>query len=184
MGEAKTKDEVNEQDGPVSKHDGPASEQSGPASSGPASSGPASSGPASEQDGPVSEGSMGFTESEAASERRGDYRHLACFPAHLHTEQGVVRTALIRDLSVSGALLLTRAAYAAGDPIKLSLYLAEGEEPTLVEGKVVRSSRRTGELAHPWTRSVAVRFDETVDALEPLVKQLAEKQAALFAKKS
>ncbi len=136
-----------------------------------------------EQEGPVSEGSMGFSESEAASERRGDYRHLACFPAHLHTDQGVVRTALIRDLSVSGALLLTRAAYAVGDTIKLSLYLAEGEEPTLVEGKVVRSARRTGELAHPWTRSVGVRFDQTVTALEPMVKVLAEKQAALFTKK-
>ncbi|MFO0763071.1 MAG: PilZ domain-containing protein [Byssovorax sp.] len=147
------------------------SKQSGPPSSAPPSSRPPDSG-------------LGVGEAEAVSERRGDYRHLACFPAHLHTEAGVTRTALIRDLSVSGALLLTRAAYAVDDTIKLSLYLTEGAEPTLVEGKVVRSSRRTGELAHPWTRSVAVRFDRTVKELEPIAKELAEKQAALFAKKA
>ena len=137
--------------------------------------------------GPESSGapdSMSFSEAEAASERRLDYRHLASFPAQLHTKEGVTRTALIRDLSISGALLLTRARFEVGDPIKLSLHLVEETEPTLVDCTVVRFARRTGELAHPWTKSVAVRFDRTVTELEPTVKALAEKQAALFVKKT
>src|SRR4051812_30203828 len=90
------------------------------------------------------------------SERRRDLRHLACFPAHLHTAEGVARSALIRDLSVSGALLLTRARFKVGDRIKLTLYLSDGIELYPIEGSVVREERRTAELAHPWTKSIAV----------------------------
>jgi hypothetical protein len=115
-------------------------------------------------------------ESDDADERRRDFRHLACFPAHLHAGPGVARSALIRDLSVSGALLLTRARFTAGDPIELSLYVDDRPEAYKVAGHVVRSARRTGELAHPWTMSLAVRFDRPLTEIEPL----AVRQAALF----
>jgi hypothetical protein len=118
------------------------------------------------------------------SERRGDVRHLACFPAHVETAEGVARSALIRDLSVSGALLLTRARLRIGDPIKLSLYLKEDAEPFACSGHVVREEKRPTELSHPWTKSVAVRFDEPLAELEPEAKALAERQAALAAKRS
>ena len=84
------------------------------------------------------------SESDDAEERRRDFRHLACFPAHLHAGPGVARSALIRDLSVSGALLLTRARFTAGDPIELSLYVDDRPEAYKVAGHVVRSARRTG----------------------------------------
>jgi hypothetical protein len=113
------------------------------------------------------------------SDRRIDTRHLACFPAHLVTEQGVARSALIRDLSVSGALLLTRARLKLGDPVRLSLYLEEGRDPRIVTGRVVREERRSIEMAHPWTKSVAVHFDEPIADLEPKAKELATRQAEL-----
>ena len=119
-------------------------------------------------------------ESDDTDERRREFRHLACFPAHLHAGPGVARSALIRDLSVSGALLLTRARFAAGAPIELSLYLDDSPEAYKVSAKVVRSARRTGELAHPWTMSLAVRFDHPLTEIEPQVKALAVRQAALF----
>jgi hypothetical protein len=121
-------------------------------------------------------------ESEEGSEedRRIDIRHLACFPAHVETSEGVPRSALIRDLSVSGALLLTRARLRVGDPVKLALYLGEDPEPYSAQGRVVREERRVGELAHPWTKSVAVQFDAPLTELEPQIKALAERQAALF----
>lgn len=115
-----------------------------------------------------------------ADERRRDFRHLACFPAHLHAGPGVARSALIRDLSVSGALLLTRARFVAGDSIELSLYLDDRPEAYKVAGSVVRSARRTGELAHPWTMSLGVRFDRPLTEIEPQIKALAVRQAALF----
>ena len=123
-------------------------------------------------------------EAEEASERRGDVRHLACFPAHVETVEGVARSALIRDLSVSGALLLTRARLRIGDPVKLSLYLKEDAEPFPAAGHVVREEKRPTELSHPWTKAVAVRFDEPLAELEAEAKALAERQAALAAKRA
>ncbi len=119
-------------------------------------------------------------ESDDAEERRRDFRHLACFPAHLHAGPGVARSALIRDLSVSGALLLTRARFDAGAPIELSLYIDESPEAYKIGGRVVRSARRSGALAHPWTMSLAVRFDRPLTEIEPQIRALAVRQAALF----
>ena len=117
------------------------------------------------------------------SERRGDARHFACFPAHLETGEGVQRTALIRDLSVSGALLLTRAKLAIGDSVRLSLYLKEGMEPVFTKGRVVREERRSMDLAHPWTKAVAVQFEVPMPELEAEAMALADRQAALVSKK-
>lgn len=125
----------------------------------------------------------GLGDDGPASERRGDTRHLACFPAHLDTGSGKQRTALIRDLSVSGALLLTRARVEIGAAVRLSLYLREGEEPQVASGRVVRHERRGIEMAHPWTQAVAVQFDEPIAALEPDAKALAARQAAIAGRK-
>jgi hypothetical protein len=121
-------------------------------------------------------------EADAGSDRRGDTRHLACFPAHVEVgENGVARTALIRDLSVSGALLLTRARVKVGDVVKLSLYLKEGLDPVLVSSRVVREEQRSSELVHPWTKAVAVQFETSMPAIEAEAKALADRQAALNA---
>jgi hypothetical protein len=126
---------------------------------------------------------LDLDEAEAASDRRGDVRHLACFPAHVETAEGVARSALIRDLSISGALLLTRARLKIGDPVKLSLYLKEGTEPFSAAGQVVREEKRPSEMVHPWTKAVAVRFDEPIAELEADARALAERQAALAVKR-
>lgn len=119
-------------------------------------------------------------EDQSDSERRGDPRHLACFPAYLETPQGVPRSALIRDLSISGALLLTRARLSVGDVVKLALHLREGVPPHETSARVVREERRPNELVHPWTKAVAVQFETPIAALEGEAKALAERQAALF----
>lgn len=116
------------------------------------------------------------------SERRGDTRHLACFPAHLETDQGVPRSALIRDLSVSGALLLTRAKLNIGNTVKLSLYLREGVPPFAATARVVREEQRPSEMVHPWTKAVAVQFEAPLKELEGEAKALADRQAALMAR--
>jgi hypothetical protein len=113
-------------------------------------------------------------------DRRGDLRHLACFPAHLETAEGVPRSALIRDLSVSGALLLTRARLRVGDVVKLSLHLREGAAPHETSARVVREERRPNEMVHPWTKAVAVQFEVPMAELEGEARALAERQAVLF----
>lgn len=125
------------------------------------------------------DGAAGGDEGASPSERRVDARHLACFPAHLETAQGVPRSALIRNLSVSGALLLTRAKLSIGNTVKLSLYLREGVPPFAATGRVVREEQRPSELVHPWTKAVAVQFEVPNPVLEGEAKALADHQAAL-----
>jgi hypothetical protein len=122
----------------------------------------------------------GDEEALTPSERRGDLRHLACFPAHVETETGVPRSALIRDLSVSGALLLTRARLHIGDTVKLSLYLREGTPPFMTTGRIVREERRPSEMVHPWTKALAVQFEAPLPGLEDEARALADKQASLM----
>lgn len=123
-----------------------------------------------EEEGPVS---------GPVSERRTATRHSAYFPAQIDTGTGKKRTAVIKDLSISGCLLLTRAKVNPGDEITLSLYLTgDPEQARDVKGSVVRDMRRDQEVSDVWPFSVAIRFDEPFTDIEPDVKALAEKQAA------
>jgi hypothetical protein len=113
-------------------------------------------------------------------DRRLDERHFACFPAYLKRPGGSERMGLIHDLSVSGALILTRSRLKVGDPIHLSLYLWEDTERVKeAEARVVRVEERSGERAEIWHRSVAVQFDAPLAECEAEIKALADHQAAL-----
>lgn len=114
------------------------------------------------------------------SDRRTNTRHLAVFPAHVDTGTGNKRTAVIRDLSVTGALLLTRARVKVGDEITLSLYLTgDPTQAREVKGRIVRDERRSLEVSDVWPYAAAVHFDEPLADLEDAVKALAQKQADL-----
>jgi hypothetical protein len=113
-------------------------------------------------------------------ERREDPRHFACFPAHFQRPGGSIRMALIRDLSVTGALLLTRERPEVGDDIKLSLDLTEGmEDARVVQGRVVRVESRTADRAEVWHHSVAVHFDEPLYDCESEIREIEANQAKL-----
>ncbi|MDI1449226.1 PilZ domain-containing protein [Polyangium sp. 6x1] len=129
-----------------------------------------------EEEAPLSEGPL----SGPASDRRTALRHTAVFPAHVDTGNGNKRTAVIRDLSVSGALLLTRARVKIGDEVTLSLYLTgDPNQCREVKGRVVRDERRSVEVSDIWPYAVAIHFNEPFEDIEPAVKALAEKQASL-----
>lgn len=116
----------------------------------------------------------------SGSERRVDERHFACFPAHIQRPGGSTRMALIRDLSVSGALLLTRERLQIGDPVELSLYLSEDMEAVRkASARVVRVEKRAGARAEVWHHSAAVQFEEPLRDCEAEIKDLADRQAAL-----
>lgn len=113
-------------------------------------------------------------------ERRGSPRHLACFPAHIVRPSGSTRMALIRDLSVSGALLLTRSRLEVGEEIRLSLYLSDNsDDPRPADARVLRTEPRTGERAEVWHHTVAVQFIEPLSDLEAEIEDLAARQAEL-----
>jgi hypothetical protein len=109
-------------------------------------------------------------------ERRQSARHLACVPAHIHKDEKKADLALIQDVSVTGALLFTRAGFDIGHKIDLSLYIREGE-PRSVKAQVVRSERRREGVLWPYL--VAVQFDEPLSDLEAEIAALAKHQAML-----
>lgn len=118
-----------------------------------------------------------MTEEKAKpSDRRADIRHQAVFPAEIETEAGT-DLAVIRDLSVSGAQLLTRARFNVGDPVKLSLYILDEKNPRVVTGKIMRSGRRGSDYSDVWPNSVGIKFDEVLVDCEDEVKAVAEQQA-------
>jgi PilZ domain len=117
---------------------------------------------------------------DSGPERREDERHFACFPAHIQRPGGSTRMALIRDLSVSGALLFTRVRVEVGDEIRLNLYLSEDmTDVRPAVAHVVRSVPRTADRAEVWHHSVAVRFATPLLDCEAEIKDLADRQAAL-----
>src|SRR5205823_2905162 len=114
------------------------------------------------------------------SDRRTDERHFACFPAHIQRPGGSLRMALIRDLSVSGALLLTRQRLEIGETIGLSLYLSDDiEKPLVASGHVVRVEPRSADKSEVWQHSVAVQFADPLLEHEVEIKALADRQAEL-----
>lgn len=123
-------------------------------------------------------------DSGPASDRRAGIRHLACFAAELQMERwNGARTAVIRDLSVTGALLLTGARAQVGERVTLNLYITGDETMQTVAGRVVRHERRDPATAGLWPYSVGVQFDEPLNELEPQIKEVAARQAALLGRK-
>jgi hypothetical protein len=125
---------------------------------------------------------MAEAESESGnSNRRSELRHLACMLAQVQRGDNA-RSALIRDISTTGALLFTRTKLQVGEVLKLSLFL-EGDsstQPVVTQGKVVRSESRPRQLADVWTESAAIQFDSPLNDLSGKLEQIAAKQKATF----
>lgn len=124
---------------------------------------------------------MGSQDKDPKKERRGALRHLACFPAYVGGNEEPSNIALIRDISVKGALLLTRERFEVGDEVELSMYVAgEAEaEARVVGARVVRFERRNPEQSDLWLYSAAVTFDEEQRELEEQIRSLEAHQKKL-----
>lgn len=110
-------------------------------------------------------------------ERRTDVRKLSCIPAYVESNQQ--HLALIRDVSLTGALLFTRSKFEVGEPVHLSLYLAEGaKEARRADGRVVRAVERAGDR-DVWNYEVGVQFDEPIEQYADEIEKLRERQAKI-----
>ena len=88
------------------------------------------------------------------------------------------RTAMIRELSVVGAQILTQTKREVGAEVELSLYLEDGAEPRDVSAKVVRCERRTD--GGVWPYLTVVEFHAPLTELEAEIKELAAHQEKVF----
>jgi PilZ domain len=115
----------------------------------------------------------------SAADRRETIRDLACFPADIAmVEAG--GSALVRDVSVKGASLLTQARLAEGERVSLSLYIFDDRDRArAVTGRVVRVERVPAETGL-WPRRVAVEFDESLADCEAEMMAWAERNADVY----
>jgi hypothetical protein len=95
--------------------------------------------------------------------------------------EGGRRTAMIHDLSVTGASLVVAAKLTPGDIVSLQLY-ATGD-PTassrVTRARVVRVEPLDPASRSLWSHRVAVQFDENLEDFEPEIRALAERQRQL-----
>jgi hypothetical protein len=114
------------------------------------------------------------------SERRLGYRHLACFPAYVERPDGEKRTAMIHDLSVTGALLLVRTELNVDDSVRLELFVTgDPSESRVAVARVVRVERLGPMADTPWSHRIAVQFDEPLADYAPQIEALAKRQREL-----
>jgi PilZ domain len=116
------------------------------------------------------------------SDRRGGERHIACFPAYVERDAGAPRASMIQNLSVTGALLLSRKELPAGDRVRLQLFIFEDiKEFRYASGRVVRSEPLGEDAIGLWTCRIGIQFDEPLTACESDIVALAERQERLRA---
>ena len=109
-----------------------------------------------------------------SDERRGDERFLTCVAASVEHDASRARSALIEDISVSGARLLTRARVEPEHAVRLDIRLSNDGIVMHVDARVVRVEAVNNPM---WTRRVAVVFDELATQYEEAFKTLAAQRA-------
>jgi hypothetical protein len=111
-------------------------------------------------------------------ERRKAARHPAKIPAYVETQDDETQhLGLVRNISATGALVLTHAVFEPGENVQMALYLSENG-PRSTAGEVMRSQRVIDELAEVWPYEIALRFSEPIDFADE-VAQLVEQQVKL-----
>ncbi len=115
-------------------------------------------------------------------ERRTDVRHCAHLPSQIERADGSSRMAMVADISVSGALILTRAKLDPGEAIQLSLhtYVGDHEDTHQVAARVVRADRLPADLAHLWAYTAAIQFDVQLTHLKSAIEEIARAQKRLL----
>jgi PilZ domain-containing protein len=103
-------------------------------------------------------------------DRRAAPRQQAHVSAALETAQGRSTIAITRDISTRGLLLLTRAALAIGERVKLTVSLGDGHGT--LSGTVVRVEDLDGHEL--WRYKAAITVDDGDPVLAQLHATLAE----------
>ena len=123
-------------------------------------------------------------ESEEAltdSERRTHPRKLVCMAAHLEVSgRDEPHMAIVRDVSVTGALLLTRTKPDVGEVVDLQLFpgIDGGPDELGVRAKTIRVQPVDRNERGIWRYRVALEFEDDLKEHEGLIDELASKLQA------
>ena len=90
----------------------------------------------------------------------------------------IERSAVTKDVSETGLLLLTRARLIEGQQVKLKIHPpGEEDRPVVLSGYVVRREQLTREEIGTWREKVAFAFEEPQPELAREFEALAERQS-------
>jgi hypothetical protein len=125
-----------------------------------------------------------MSDSAPPSERRRGTRHVARFPGVVEPPESEKMTAMISDLSETGALLLVRLPESkVGDELRIELHiLFDSDDTHVVSGRVVRVEPLPDSRTGLWTHQLAVQFQESI-AFTPAEIESLEKRKALLEKR-
>ena len=119
---------------------------------------------------------MSTSDPPPPSDRRAAERHLACFPAAVVKPDGEQRISIIRDLSVTGALLLVRSNLGVGETVKLQLHISENpDEVREATGKIVRVVPLADDEIGLWVAKIGVVFDQEMTIYAKEIAELEER---------
>jgi len=115
-----------------------------------------------------------------SQERRRARRHRAYLAAEVVIAGEIGHSAVTKDVSEGGLLLLTRARVKEGQSVRLKIHRpGEEDRPLEVTGLVVRREALSYEEIGTWREKVAVRFDVPQLALATEFEALAERQSRM-----
>jgi hypothetical protein len=114
-------------------------------------------------------------------ERRQRSRHSVYLAAELVVEGTIPRTAITKDISELGLLLLTRADLNRGESVVVRIYLPGDEMRSVdVPGKVVRQEGLSNEEIGIWRNKVAFTFDKAQPDIAQEFEKFAAEQAEMY----
>lgn len=115
---------------------------------------------------------------DSSRDRRRQER-LAAAVVTIAVVRGEERSALLRDLSETGAMFLTRARLQPGEHVKLSVFTnADLTDPLELEGEVVRATPWEDGGAF-WPFSVGVHFSTPATQHLDRIREIGQRQAAM-----
>jgi hypothetical protein len=112
-------------------------------------------------------------------DRRAAERHNVYIGAEIDAGEGPVRSAITRDASARGLLLLTRAKLDVGQRVKINVFLSEGESRS-IHGRVVRQEPLNAEENALWRLKLAVEIEPPDTELADRLVELAAQQAKTY----
>lgn len=113
-------------------------------------------------------------------ERRKGSRHFLYLAAELVAQGATPRTAITKDISEVGLLLLTRANLALGEQVVVKIYLPGDQMDSIdVPGKVVRLDELADEEKGIWRIKAAFAFDQAQPDVAREFEHLAAEQAKI-----
>ncbi len=123
---------------------------------------------------------MGGPGEQKSDERRDQLRRLVCTTVEIASDKAGdahQHSAIIHDLSKSGAFFLTRVLLEVGEPLKMVIHFSRKPDDKAYEatGKVVRAEIFEPDRADVWPCGVAVEFDEPLQGMDEELAELAER---------